>query len=49
VTTAAKPEDVAEAESVLPVEEIVDKAVANAEVVDCSYRPPSATLGAIRG
>jgi thiamine biosynthesis protein ThiI len=38
VTTAAKPEDVTEAESSLPIEELVAKAVANAEAVDCTYR-----------
>jgi tRNA uracil 4-sulfurtransferase len=48
VTTAAHPEDVARAESELPIEEIVEKAVVNAEVVDCSYRPRSATLDPAR-
>lgn len=38
VTTAAKPEDVEQAESTLAIQELVDKAVANAEAVDCSYR-----------
>ena len=39
VTTAAKPAEVAKAEADLPIAEIVEKAVANVESVDCSYRP----------
>jgi thiamine biosynthesis protein ThiI len=38
VTTAAKAEDVELAESFLDIQELVDKAVANAEAVECSYR-----------
>lgn len=42
VTTAARPDEVAKAEAELPIAEIVEKAAANAEAVDCSYRPQPA-------
>ncbi|HVL51762.1 MAG TPA: tRNA uracil 4-sulfurtransferase ThiI [Actinomycetota bacterium] len=42
VTTAARPVDVAQAESVLDVEGMVDKAVANAEVIDVGLKPAKA-------
>lgn len=39
VSTAAKIADLLEAESVLDVDAMVGKAVANAEMVDCAHRP----------
>lgn len=42
VTTAARPVDIAEAESALEVEALVEKAVANAEVIDVGLKAPRA-------
>jgi thiamine biosynthesis protein ThiI len=42
VTTAAKLEDVRAAESLLDIQALVGKAVANAEIVDARYRPEGA-------
>ena len=43
VTTAARPDDIAEAESALDVPALVGKAVANAEVVDVGFKATSPT------